>query len=62
MNRRDFLKTAQVFEAVRAFKPMSATEVATLLERTTATATGKYEPFKTTPRNDGTAHNSRWPG
>ncbi len=53
----------QAFEAVRTFKPMSATQVASLLERTrTAALTGKYEPFKTSPRNDGTAHNPKWLG
>jgi aryl-alcohol dehydrogenase-like predicted oxidoreductase len=53
----------QAFEAVRTFKPMSAAQVASLLERTrTAAADGKYEPFKTTPRNDGTAHNPKWLG
>lgn len=53
----------QALEAVGTFKPMTATEVASLLERTrTAAATGKYEPFKTTPRNDGTAHNPKWLG
>jgi len=53
----------QAFEAVRTFKPMSATQVASLLERTRAAAlTGKYEPFKTSPRNDGTAQNPKWLG
>ncbi len=53
----------QAFEAVRTFKPMSPTQVASLLERTRAAAlTGKYEPFKTSPRNDGTAHNPQWLG
>jgi aryl-alcohol dehydrogenase-like predicted oxidoreductase len=53
----------QAFEAVRTFKPMSTAQVASLLERTrSAAAEGKYEPFKTTPRNDGTAHNPKWLG
>ena len=53
----------QAFEAARTFKPMSSTQVASLLERTrTAALTGKYEPFKTSPRNDGTAHNPQWLG
>jgi aryl-alcohol dehydrogenase-like predicted oxidoreductase len=53
----------QAFEAVRTFKPMSAMQVASLLELTrTAAATGKYEPFKISPRNDGTAHNPMWLG
>jgi hypothetical protein len=53
----------QALAAVRTFKPMSSAQVASLLERTrTAAADGKYEPFKTTPRNDGTAHNPSWLG
>ena len=53
----------QAFEAVRTFKPMPAAQVASLLERTrTAAADGKYEPFKTTARNDGTARNPSWLG
>ena len=53
----------QALGAVGSYKPMSAAQVASLLERTrTAAATGKYEPFKTTPRNDGTAHNPKWLG
>lgn len=53
----------QAFEAVKTFKPMTEAQVTALLERTRlAAATGKYEPFKTTPRNDGTAHNPKWLG
>ena len=53
----------QAFEAVHTFKPMSEAQVASLLDRTkTAAATGKYEPFKTSPRNDGTARNPKWLG
>ena len=53
----------QAFEAPRTFQPMSAAEVASLLERTkSAAATGKYEPFKISPRNDGTAANPKWLG
>ena len=53
----------QAFEAVRTFKPMAADQVASLLERTRAAgASGKYEPFKNSPRNDGTAHNPKWLG
>jgi len=53
----------QALKAVHTFKPMSRAAVASLLERTrTAAATGKYEPFKTSPRNDGTAHNPKWLG
>ncbi len=47
----------QAFEAVRTYKPYSAGEMAALLDRTRAAAlTGKFEPFKTTSNNDGTAH------
>ena len=53
----------QAFEAVRTFKPMTEAQVASLLERTrTAALSGKFELFKTTPRNDGTAHNPKWLG
>ncbi|HEX4757145.1 MAG TPA: aldo/keto reductase [Terracidiphilus sp.] len=53
----------QAFEATRTFKPMSEAQVSALLDRTrTAAATGKYEPFKISPRNDGTAHNPAWLG
>ena len=47
----------QAFEAARTFKPMSHAEVASLLEKTRIPAQdGKYELYKTTTRNDGTAH------
>jgi hypothetical protein len=53
----------QAFEATRTFKPLSATEVAGLLERTkNAAQTGKFELFKTTSMFDGTAHNPKWLG
>jgi aryl-alcohol dehydrogenase-like predicted oxidoreductase len=46
----------QALEAARTFKPLSQTEVASLLERTRPAALeGKYELYKTTARNDGTA-------
>ena len=46
----------QAFEAVRTFKPLSEAEVASLLERTRVAALdGKYEVYKTTTNNDGTA-------
>jgi aryl-alcohol dehydrogenase-like predicted oxidoreductase len=51
----------QALEAVRTFKPMSDEQVQALLARTAqAAATGKYEPFKTTDRFDGTAHHPAW--
>jgi uncharacterized protein len=47
----------QAFEATRTFKPMTAAQVAALLERTrTAALDGKYELYKTTSHFDGTAH------
>jgi aryl-alcohol dehydrogenase-like predicted oxidoreductase len=53
----------QALEAARTFKPLSATQVASLLDRTkTAASTGKYELFKTTPHFDGTAANPKWLG
>jgi aryl-alcohol dehydrogenase-like predicted oxidoreductase len=46
----------QALEAARTFKPLSHAEVASLLERVRPAALeGKYELYKTTPRNDGTA-------
>ncbi len=53
----------QAFEVARTFKPLSAVEVANLLERTRdAAQTGKFELFKTTSTFDGTAHNPKWLG
>jgi predicted aldo/keto reductase-like oxidoreductase len=47
----------QACEAARTFKPLSHAEVASLVERVRPAALeGKYELYKTTPRNDGTAH------
>ena len=47
----------QALEAARTFKPMSSTEVASLLERTKPVAgEGKFELYKTTSHFDGTAH------
>lgn len=47
----------QALEAVRTFKPMSSTEVASLLERTKpAAGAGKFELYKTSSQFDGTAH------
>jgi diketogulonate reductase-like aldo/keto reductase len=46
----------QAFEATRTFKPLSEAEVAAILERTRIAAEdGKYELYKTTNHNDGTA-------
>ena len=53
----------QALEAVRAFKPMTTSQVAALLKRTaTAAAGGRYEPFKTTPDFDSTARHPEWLG
>jgi aryl-alcohol dehydrogenase-like predicted oxidoreductase len=53
----------QALDAVRTFKPMSTTQVASLLARTKEGAQGgKYELFKTSSVYDGTAHNPKWLG
>ena len=53
----------QAFEAARTFKPMSKTQIASLLAKTTeAAAAGKYELFKTSNHFDSTAHNPEWLG
>jgi aryl-alcohol dehydrogenase-like predicted oxidoreductase len=53
----------QAFEAVKNFKPMNETEMASLLARTSeAAATGKFELFKTTSHFDGTAKNPQYLG
>ena len=53
----------QALEAARTFKPMSATEVAALLEKTKSlAANGAYELFKTSSHFDGTASHPEWLG
>jgi len=53
----------QAFEATRTFKPMAEPEVAALLAKTAQVAAkGRFEPFKTSDRYDGTAHNPKWLG
>jgi predicted aldo/keto reductase-like oxidoreductase len=53
----------QALEAARTFKPMSQTEVASLLARTNAAAQeGKFELYKTTSHFDGTAHSPQMLG
>ncbi len=53
----------QALNAAKTFKPMSQTEMASLLSRTQQAAmTGKFELFKTTPHFDGTAANPKWLG
>jgi predicted aldo/keto reductase-like oxidoreductase len=49
--------------AARTFKPMSASEVAALLGKTSEVAkAGQFELYKTTNNFDGTAHNPQWLG
>jgi predicted aldo/keto reductase-like oxidoreductase len=53
----------QALGAARSFKPMSQTELATLLEKTAPVASkGEYELYKTTHDFDGTYHNPQWLG
>jgi aryl-alcohol dehydrogenase-like predicted oxidoreductase len=53
----------QALEAARTFKPMSDTQVASLLARTKEAASeGKFELFKTTSHFDGTAANPKFLG
>jgi predicted aldo/keto reductase-like oxidoreductase len=53
----------QGLEAVRTFKPMSESQVAALLAKTTkVAANGGLEPFKTSHQFDGTYHNPQWLG
>ena len=53
----------QAFEAARTFKPLTPAEVSALLAKTRdAALSGKYETFKTTTRQDGTARNPQWMG
>src|SRR5205807_2398510 len=53
----------QAFEAARAFRPMSETEVGALLAKTARAASrGEFELFKTTSAFDATATNPSWLG
>jgi predicted aldo/keto reductase-like oxidoreductase len=53
----------QALEAARTFKPMSQSEVASLLARTAeAAANGDFEKFKTSSAFDATAHHPEWLG
>ena len=53
----------QALEAVRTFRPMSDQDLAPLLAKTAAAASGgEFEPFKTTSIFDGTAQNPEWLG
>ena len=51
----------QAFEALKTFKPLTQTEISALLTKTRdAALSGKYETFKTTTQQDGTARNPQW--
>ncbi len=53
----------QAFDAARTFKAPTPQQTAALLAKTReAASTGTFEPFKTTTRFDGTAHNPQWMG
>jgi hypothetical protein len=53
----------QAFEAARTFKPLTPAEVSALLAKTKDAASfGKFETFKTTTQQDGTARNPQWMG
>jgi predicted aldo/keto reductase-like oxidoreductase len=53
----------QAFEATRTFKPLDQAQISSLLARTASAASeGKFELFKTTSHNDGTAANPKWLG
>jgi aryl-alcohol dehydrogenase-like predicted oxidoreductase len=53
----------QAIQAAKTFKPLTQTEIASLLDRTREAASqGKFELFKTTSQFDGTAANPKWLG
>ena len=53
----------QALEAARTFKPLTQAQVASLLERVRPAALeGKYELYKTTTQNDGTARRPQFLG
>jgi len=53
----------QALETVRSFKPLSQTELAALLDKTTQAAqNGHFEEYKTTHNFDGTYMNPQWLG
>lgn len=53
----------QDLDAARTFQPLTPEQTAAMLKRTAAAASeGRYEPFKTTERFDGTAKNPQWLG
>jgi len=53
----------QAVEAAKTFKPLTETQVASLLARTKdAASEGRFELFKTSQHYDGTAANPKWLG
>ena len=53
----------QALEAVRTFRPLAEGQRAALLAKTAKVAAGgRFEPFKTTARFDGTAEHPEWLG
>lgn len=53
----------QAVKAAKTFRPLSASEVATLLAKTEVVAKkGQFELYKTGTQFDGTAHNPQWLG
>jgi aryl-alcohol dehydrogenase-like predicted oxidoreductase len=51
----------QAVEVARTFRPLTAAQVAAILDKTRQAAlSGQYELFKTTERFDGTARNPQW--
>jgi hypothetical protein len=53
----------QAFQAAKTYSSLSKADIAAILEKTSEVAmTGKFEPFKTTPRFDSTAMHPEWLG
>jgi hypothetical protein len=53
----------QAFEAAKTYSSLSKADISKILAKTaTLAATGKYEPFKTTPQFDSTAAHPEWLG
>ncbi|MBO0797394.1 MAG: aldo/keto reductase [Blastocatellia bacterium] len=53
----------QALAAARSFRPLSTSEIAAILAKTSDVAKlGKYELYKTTQHFDGTSHNPQWLG
>ena len=54
---------AQAIEAAKTYSDLKPADISALLKKTaTAAAEGKFEPFKTTPQFDSTAHHPEWLG